>query len=81
MSRHRRQASQVLPPELLTGDESLGDLLGQATARVQGITAINEKSTNPSITQHHQEQSTTATATGTASHFPAKKPPPAGKPA
>lgn len=82
MSRHRRQASQVLPPEILTGNESLGDL-GKATGGLPGqthtstgATAVvdNERSTNPTTTQRQDQSS--------ASHFPttAKKPP-AGKPA
>jgi hypothetical protein len=84
MSRHRRQASQVLPPGILAGNEPLVDF-GQATAGADSTThvssgattvaVINETSkSNPPINQHNQDQ---------ASHFPpnAKKPLSTGKPA
>ncbi|KAG8663123.1 hypothetical protein MANES_01G178800v8 [Manihot esculenta] len=73
MSRHRRQASQVLPPEILTGDGRLGESLVQANAGVAVVdhgsgegNSINERSTKPS-TSSHSEQQTTA-----AAHFPPK---------
>ncbi|XP_002530904.2 uncharacterized protein LOC8268530 [Ricinus communis] len=81
MSRHRRQASQVLPPEIFTGNEPLGDI-GQAIAghHLQGrhgsSAAISERSTN---IQHLQSPTTTATASP-PSTVPAKNLPPA-KPA
>ncbi|CAK7330627.1 unnamed protein product [Dovyalis caffra] len=87
MSRHRRQASQVLPPEILTGNEPLVDL-GQATAGglstthastgAKTVAVTNETSkNNPPTIQHNQDQ-----ASG-PSHFPpnAKKALPSGKPA
>ncbi|KAJ9146582.1 hypothetical protein P3X46_028826 [Hevea brasiliensis] len=78
MSRHRRQASQVLPPEILTGDGPLGDSLVRAKAGVTivghssegssggGVTTVNERPTNPTTITHPQEQST-------AAHFQDKK--------
>ena len=82
MSRHRRQASQVVPPEILTGNEPFLDL-GQATAgghsNTTGTTtvALNDETSknNPPTTQHHQDQASAASPPN------AEKPLPTGKPA
>ncbi|KAJ9172266.1 hypothetical protein P3X46_015526 [Hevea brasiliensis] len=81
MSRHRRQASQVLPPEILTGDGRLGEPLVQANAGIAVVghssegstTTVNGRANNPSTTTHPHQQSI-------AAHFPSKNSLP-GKPA
>ena len=79
MSRHRRQASQVLPPELIVGnDEALkpSDHMGQATAAGHGgaSSTVTGKSKD-SHTATHQDASV-------STHCPAiPKKPPAVKPA
>ncbi|GLT54892.1 hypothetical protein SLA2020_280510 [Shorea laevis] len=76
MSRHRRQASLVLPPELIAGNEpaKLSDV-GQATAGViaghgatgAGASVSTERSTDPH-TANQQDS-------GTHCQDTAKKPP------
>lgn len=83
MSRHRRQASLVLPPELISGEEiARPSDMGQAAAghvlTGHGATGASATVGTESSVDHHkakQEESVT--------HCPAtvKKPPAAGKPA
>ncbi|KAF3452302.1 hypothetical protein FNV43_RR02735 [Rhamnella rubrinervis] len=75
MSRHRRQASQVLPPELIVGDEppKTYDLVLDSSSGVHGgsttpRTNVAETTSNPPAA--HQE----------ASPALVKKPPAAGRP-
>ncbi|OIW02814.1 hypothetical protein TanjilG_29590 [Lupinus angustifolius] len=67
MSRHRRQNSQVLPPEILTGDEDLA----KSSFDFSHITANNQETKDA--------KSTTKDAPTTTHPSPAtvKKPPPA----
>ncbi|GMY16023.1 ABC transporter domain-containing protein [Fagus crenata] len=75
MSRHRRQASQVLPPELIAGNEPvrLSDI-SQATASVpagHGAAGASSTVTEQSKDSHSANQEASVT------HCPAtaKKPP------
>ncbi|KAF9675663.1 hypothetical protein SADUNF_Sadunf09G0055700 [Salix dunnii] len=81
MSRHRRQASQVLPPGILAGNEPLADL-GQAAAGGDSATHVSTGATTAAVT-NETSKSDPPTNQVQASHFPssAKKPPPPGKPA
>ncbi|KAM1149619.1 hypothetical protein ACFX15_029618 [Malus domestica] len=67
-SRHRRQASQVLPPELIAGElHDLGhDTISTSVSAAASTTA--ESSKNPPTKTHEQESSTHSPA-------PKKKPP------
>ncbi|GMN43677.1 hypothetical protein TIFTF001_012877 [Ficus carica] len=79
MSRHRRQASQVLPPEFLSGNEpprafDLSDVVvssdstvSTAAATTTGVAADKSSTANPQK----------ADASGANSPAQAKKPPPA----
>ncbi|KAB2615252.1 hypothetical protein D8674_021840 [Pyrus ussuriensis x Pyrus communis] len=63
-SRHRRQASQVLPPELIAGE--LHDTVSTSVSAAASTTA--ESSKNPPPKAHEQDSST---------HSPAPKKKPA----
>ncbi|CAL0317535.1 unnamed protein product [Lupinus luteus] len=68
MSRHRRQHSQVLPPEILTGDEDLGNSFD-----FSHITA-NQESNETGTTKATTKDAPTTTPPSPAT---IKKPPPA----
>lgn len=71
MSRHRRQASQVLPPEIIAGDELSKPLdLSQFSAG----RAAGDANTQEPRTTGQQKETTLAQSTAAT-----KKPPPAGK--
>ena len=90
MSRHRRQASQVLPPELtLEGEEQPPKSTdsAQAIASPYGRHGSNgssiDRSANPSTTIHHhhqQQQQHPEYSSGNHSQGPEKKPSESTKP-
>ncbi|XWS73654.1 hypothetical protein CRYUN_Cryun02cG0147200 [Craigia yunnanensis] len=88
MSRHRRQASRVLPPELtLEGEEQPPKSTdsAQAIASPHGCHGSNgsetNRSANPSTTiHHHQQQQQPEYSSGNHSQGPEKKPSASTKP-
>ncbi|KAB1221734.1 hypothetical protein CJ030_MR2G019961 [Morella rubra] len=81
MSRHRRQASLVLPPDLISGDEPVRPAdMGQATVGV--VLGHGATGTCPTVRTGRNTDSQTANQEGSVSHCPATaKKPPIGKPA
>ncbi|KAL2322381.1 hypothetical protein Fmac_026760 [Flemingia macrophylla] len=71
MSRHRRQASQVLPPEILAGDDLTKSSFDHTQEVAEGATT-KSATTNP---HHHGSETTLTSPPATAT----KKPPPPGK--
>ncbi|TKY46686.1 hypothetical protein E2542_SST28734 [Spatholobus suberectus] len=71
MSRHRRQASQVLPPEILAGDDLTKSFdLTQQVAEGGAAKSATISTTN----QQHQERETPLATTSPVTAT--KKPPP-----
>ncbi|KAJ9699157.1 hypothetical protein PVL29_007982 [Vitis rotundifolia] len=77
MSRHRRQASQVLPPELVYGadDPPAATTLSHAGAGVSG-----QATTGATRTHNNSTDPPTTAQPAPATHFPAPgSKPPAGR--
>lgn len=72
MSRHRRQASQVLPPEIFTGTNDVTNFFD--LKQVGG----NQGGENKTTTTNHQEEEKNSVATPSPATT-CKKPPPPGK--
>ncbi|KAB5541108.1 hypothetical protein DKX38_014082 [Salix brachista] len=69
MSRHRRQASQVLPPGILAGNEPLADL-GKATAGGDSATHFSTGTTTAAVTNETSKKaSLPAAASYRFTHF------------
>ncbi|CAK9184201.1 unnamed protein product, partial [Ilex paraguariensis] len=69
MSRHRRQASLVLPPEIITGDDPpKASDFGQHGVVISGDTG---KSGSTSSVTHHVQKTTTTTTTNQDASSPA----------
>ncbi|BAT88988.1 hypothetical protein LR48_Vigan272s003400 [Vigna angularis] len=73
MSRHRRQASQVLPPEIFTGTD---DLTNFFDLKEVGADQGGENKTTP--TNHKKEEKNSVT-TPSPANTSKKLPPPQGK--
>ncbi|ESW18109.1 hypothetical protein PHAVU_006G013700 [Phaseolus vulgaris] len=74
MSRHRRQASQVLPPEIFTAADDLTNFID--LKQVGG----DQGEPNKTTTTNHQDGEKNSVATPSPATA-CKKPPPPGKPA